>query len=81
MFFLNQFSKKDFVLFKIEKNKKQYFIEMVTFATLARICDGDVFRGAITNAGITIQNVFIFISNVYNKMSFEENKPVLVCMF
>jgi len=35
----------------IEKNKKKYFLEMVTFAILARLCDGDVFRGAIKNAG------------------------------
>ena len=35
----------------IEKNKKKYFMEMVTFAILARIWDGDVFRGAIKNAG------------------------------
>ena len=27
-------------------------MEMVTFAILARIWDGDVFRGAIKNAGI-----------------------------
>ena len=31
----------------VEKTKKKYFMERVTFAILARIWDGDVFRGAI----------------------------------
>ena len=46
----------------VEKNKKKYFMEMVTFAILARIWDGDVFRGAIKNAGII--GMFLYSSQI-----------------
>ena len=46
----------------VEKTKKKYFMERVTFAILARIWDGDVFRGAIKNAGII--GIFLYSSQM-----------------